>query len=259
MRAGDWLFLILAGLGAGLTVYDGVSGGALTGWMQQNLYAAAGPFGAALGQAGTLLSPLLLLPLLLALWGRFAPLPRPAERGLRAGILSIDAINRTIGDAARWLALGLVLVTVTVVIQRYVFGFASTRLQESVIYMHALLFLLSAGSTLLAGGHVRVDILYARLTERGKAWTEIAGTYLALIPMCWVILVTSGPYVNNAWRILERSRESDGLPLVFLLKTAIPLFAVLMLLQGLAMAGRAALTIAGREAPERPMAVTREL
>ena len=136
---------------------------------------------------------------------------------------------------------------------------AMTGLQESVIYMHALLFLLSSGITLLADGHVRVDIVYSKMTERGKAWTDLIGVYLALIPMGWLILVMSSPYVNASWRILERSRESDGLEFVFLLIAAIPLFAVMMILQGASMAARAALTISGRPVPGHPKPVEGEL
>ena len=128
--------------------------------------------------------------------------------------------------------------------------FSVTKLQESVIYFHALLFLLSSAVTLLAGGHVRVDIVYARLSDKAKAWTDILGVYLALFPMCWLILDTSRSYVGGAWQIMERSRESDGLPLIFLLKTAIPLFAVMMMAQGVSMAAKSALTIAGKPAPD---------
>ena len=171
----------------------------------------------------------------------------------------LDAISETLSDAVRWFALALVIVTVVVVIQRYVFGNSSTKLQESVIYLHSLLFLLSAGATLLHGGHVRVDVIYSKLSDQGKAWTDLFGYYLALVPMGVLILSTSRSYVGGAWRVLESSRESDGLPLVFALKTAIPLFAVLLILQGFAMTARAVLTLCGREAPVPGEPARREL
>jgi len=259
MRAGDFLLIAvilasLAGIGA-----DTASGGAVGSWVQENLPDIGASAGQALGWIGWVLSPLLVLPLLLGVYGRARGLPEPLARLLRRGIKAVDATNVTIGDAARWFALGLVIVTATVVIQRYVFGAASTKLQESVIYMHALLFLLSSASALLAGAHVRVDILYAKLSARGKAWTDLAGVYLALLPMCWLILDTSQSYVGGAWRILERSRESDGLPLVFLLKTAIPIFAVMMAAQAGAMAARAALTLSGRAQPAAPERAAAEI
>lgn len=259
MRAGDALLLIAIALGIVLSLIDSATGGGVSTWSQANLYRLAASAGSALGWIGLIASPLLLLPLVAAVWGRFAGLPGPLEALLRISARTIDAISTAIGDAARWFALGLVIVTATVVVQRYVFGIAMTGLQESVIYMHALLFLLSSGITLLADGHVRVDIIYTKLSERGKAWTDLIGVYLALIPMGWLILVMANPYVNASWRILERSRESNGLAFVFLLKAAIPVFAVMMILQGASMAARAALTISGRPVPGHPKAVEGEL
>jgi len=249
MRAGDILLLIVLALtGAGLVV-DGLTGGAIAAWISADLSSLGSGAGRILGWLGLVLSPLLLVPIAAAFWGRFASLPRGVERLLGTCARAIDAVSVTVADAVRWAALALVVVTAVIVIQRYVFGVSVTKLQESVIYLHAVLFLLSSAAALLTGGHVRVDIIYSNLTAKGKAWTDLAGTYLALIPMSWLILETSRSYVGGAWRILERSRESDGLPLVFLLKTSIPLFAVMMILQGLSMAARAALTLSNRPAP----------
>ncbi|MEE2525046.1 TRAP transporter small permease subunit [Hyphobacterium sp. HN65] len=249
MRGGDALLLLIIAISLLLVIGDGTSGGAVSGWIETSLYDQARGFGAAIRWIGWGLLPFLALPLLAGLLGRFAGLPNPLENLFNRIIGLFDSVSTVVGDAARWLALALVVVTATVVIQRYVFGFASTKLQESIIYLHALLFLLASGSTLLADGHVRVDIIYSKLSERGKAWTDMIGTYLALFPMALLILWVSTPYINASWRILERSRESDGLPLVFMLKTAIPVFAVLMILQGLSMAMRAALVLSGKDAP----------
>ena len=249
MRAGDLLLLLLIGASLAGLAADGASEGAFGAWLDEHLSAAGLTAGRILGWIGLVLSPLILLPLLSGLWGRFAALPGGLETALRRAALTIDAISITIGDAVRWSALALVVITAVIVIQRYVFGVSITGLQESVIYLHSILFLQSSAATLLNGGHVRVDIIYSKLSERARAWTDMAGVYLALIPMSWLILETSRSYVGGAWRILESSRESDGLPLVFLLKTAIPVFAVMMILQGLSMAARAALTLAGRDAP----------
>ncbi|PWE17968.1 permease [Marinicauda salina] len=259
MRAGDRLLIGLIAASLAGVVADGATGGAVQSWIQANLASYGGTAGEALGWLGLALSPFALIPLAAALWGRIAGLPDGAARLLTRAARAIDKISVTIADLARWFALGLVLVTVFVVVQRYVFGASSTKLQESVIYMHAGLFLLSSGAALLSGAHVRVDILFTKLGERGRAWTDLLGTYLALLPMCWLILQTSQSYVGGAWRILERSRESDGLPLVFLLKTAIPVFAVLMILQGLAMAARAALVLSDRPAPPAGATTEHEL
>tara|TARA_R110002073_G_scaffold18337_8_gene68077 strand:+ start:997 stop:1779 length:783 start_codon:yes stop_codon:yes gene_type:complete len=252
MRAGDGLILVLSASILALTVMDIATGGSVAAWAGANLAASAQALGGVLGVLGRLGWPLLLIPLLAALAGRFMTLPTALTGGLRRAIAIIDAISSSIGGAARWFALGLVIATATVVVQRYVFGYASTKLAESVIYMHAFLFLFASASTLLSDGHVRVDIFYSKMGARGKAWVDLLGTYLALIPMNLLILWASTGYMNSTWRILERSREADGLPLVFALKTAIPLFAVLMIAQGISMAARAALTIAGEKAPPTP-------
>jgi TRAP-type mannitol/chloroaromatic compound transport system permease small subunit len=146
------------------------------------------------------------------------------------------------------LALGML----TTVALRYVFGDSNTRLNEAVIYAHALCFLMAAPAALMRDAHVRVDVFHARLSAKGKAAVDIAGYALFLVPVMALLLVYAGPVVELAWRIGERSGETDGLPLVFLLKTAMPVFAVAMLAQGCASAGRAALTVRGLEAPPEP-------
>lgn len=243
MRAGDWLLVALFIATLCVIAADQLTGGSVQAWSAANLSRAGTEAGRLLSWAGWGLVPVVVLPLMAAVWAIFASLPDWLSLILTRIAGTIDAINTAIGDAARWFALALVIITSLIVIQRYVFGLSITKLQESVIYFHALLFLLSSAVTLLAGGHVRVDIIYSRLSQRAKAWTDLAGVYLALIPMCWLILDTSRSYVGGAWRIMERSRESDGLPLVFLLKTAIPVFAVMMIAQGVSMAARAALAV----------------
>jgi len=249
MKLADLLLLVVIAITILLLCLDAVSGSSVGGFLTAHLRNAAALAGTVLGWIALGLSPFLLIAMLSAFYGRFRGLPQPVSKLLRRLIAILDAISLTVGDMVRWAALGLVLVTGLIVVQRYVFGVSITKLQESVIYMHALLFLLSSAATLYNGGHVRVDIVYSKLSERGKAWTDLLGVYLALIPMCWLILITSESYVGGAWRILERSRESDGLPLVFLLKTAIPVFAVMMIAQGFAMASRAALTLSGETPP----------
>ena len=252
MQYGDRLILTAIAFGIVLVLADALTSGGVAAWSGQHLPAIAQHAGGWLMRIGLFVSPLLMVPLLSGIAGRFVTLPASLWTFQRRGIDVIDTITQTIGGAVRWFALGLVIATAIIVIQRYVFGFASTKLQESVIYMHALLFLMASGTALLNGGHVRVDVIYAKATARGKAWVDLLGTYLTLMPMCWLILWSSTGYMGSAWRILERSRESDGLPLVFLLKTAIPLFAILMILQGFSMAARAAMTLADETPPALP-------
>ena len=163
----------------------------------------------------------------------------------------IDRISTAIGRAAAWLILVVVVVQFAVVLLRYGFGTGSIRLQESVVYAHALAFLLAAAWTLKAGAHVRVDVFYRGANPRTRGIVDLLGTLLLLLPMAGLILWMSVPYAMRAWAILERSQETSGLPLVFLLKTAIPLFAVLVIMQGVAEAARAAAVVFGAAKRER--------
>jgi len=152
----------------------------------------------------------------------------------------IDRLNATIGRGAAWLAIAVVLLQFALVVARYLFGLGSVWLSETVVYAHATLFMLAAAWTLQAGGHVRVDIFYADASARAKALVDLIGALLLLLPFMLVLLCLSAPYATRSWAILEHSQETSGLPIVFLLKTLIPLFAILMALQGIAQAIHAA-------------------
>jgi len=162
----------------------------------------------------------------------------------------IDTINENIGRAVSWLTLFMVLVQFAVVVARYVFGVGFIWLQESIIYMHAFVFLAAAGYTLLYNGHVRVDIFYGRMNERGKAIVDLVGGVVFLLPMCAAIFWTSFGYVGRAWAVLEGSPEGDsGIPAVFLLKAMILVFCLVVALQGLALMARAILTLTAKAPP----------
>jgi TRAP-type mannitol/chloroaromatic compound transport system permease small subunit len=152
----------------------------------------------------------------------------------------IDRLNAAIGRGAASLAIAVVLLQFALVVARYLFGLGSVWLSETVVYAHATLFMLAAAWTLQAGGHVRVDIFYADASARAKALVDLIGALLLLLPFMLVLLCLSAPYATRSWAILEHSQETSGLPIVFLLKTLIPLFAILMALQGIAQAIHAA-------------------
>jgi TRAP-type mannitol/chloroaromatic compound transport system permease small subunit len=156
---------------------------------------------------------------------------------------AIDRLNGWIGRAAAWAVLAMMVVQFSIVVMRSAFGFGSLWMQESLHYLLAILVLLTAGWTLRSDGHVRVDIFYADATARTRAKVDLAGALLLLVPFMAAVIWFSWPYARRAWAILEGSREAGGIPLVFLLKSSIPLFAALMLLQGVAQAVRAALTL----------------
>ena len=152
---------------------------------------------------------------------------------------TIDRLNEWAGRLAAWAVFAAVFITFIVVIFRYGFEqFYSIALQESAMYFHALIFMLGAAYTLKHDGHVRVDIFYQNFSPRGKAIINLLGTVILLMPVCIFILWVSSDYVLASWQNLEGSREAGGLPLVFLLKSFIPLLAILLLLQATAEAIR---------------------
>ncbi len=158
---------------------------------------------------------------------------------------AIDRTNSITGKIIAWLTLGMVLVQFTVVVLRYVFGLGFIWMQESILYMHSLVFLVGAGFTLLREGHVRVDIFYRGATGRKKALIDICGVILLLIPFCILVWQVSLPYVMNSWAVLETSRETSGIPAIYLLKTLILVFTVLVGLQGISLAIKSLLVLTG--------------
>ncbi len=146
----------------------------------------------------------------------------------------IQVVTERVGRAVAWLATVLVVVTGLVVLLRYAFQTGSIALQESLIYINALLFTLGAGYALRHDGHVRVDIFYSRMTNRNRALVDAAGTLFLLFPVCGYILWSSWDYVALSWRIRESSAETSGLPIVYLLKTNILVLAVFLTWQGVA-------------------------
>ncbi|MDT8326664.1 MAG: TRAP transporter small permease subunit [Roseovarius sp.] len=148
---------------------------------------------------------------------------------------AIDQLNRAVASMIRWLALIMVLVQFCIVIGRYVFGFNSIAAQESVLYMHATLFMLGAGFTLLVDKHVRVDVFYAKVSNAARRRIDIFGHLFLLIPSMIALLYWSWPSVRNSWKILEGPISVGGIEAVFLLKSLIPAFCILILLQSLSL------------------------
>lgn len=161
----------------------------------------------------------------------------------------IDTLNDRIGNYVSWLAITMILIQFSTVVLRYIFGISFIWMQEGVVYLHATLFMMGAAYTLLHEGHVRVDIFYRTAPPRKKAMVDLAGAFVFLLPVCGLILWASVPYVINSWVMQEGSQETSGIQAVFLLKSLIVAFAVLMGLQGIAMALRSSLTLRGLPAP----------
>jgi TRAP-type mannitol/chloroaromatic compound transport system permease small subunit len=143
----------------------------------------------------------------------------------------LDHVNGVIGASAKWLSLIMVLVQFLVVVLRYVFGIGSIQLQESILYMHAILFLTGAAYTWSQDGHVRVDILYAQQTEKRKAAINFIGAIIFVVPVSLLIIWVSFDYVSFSWAVREGSRETSGIQGIYILKSFILVFASQICLQ----------------------------
>ncbi|MGQ9364699.1 TRAP transporter small permease subunit [Azospirillum sp. ST 5-10] len=164
---------------------------------------------------------------------------------------AIDRLNEGVGRVVSLLTVGTVLITFAVAVLRYGFSTGWVWLQESYVWINAFVVLAGAGYTLRHDGHVRCDFLYGTASPAGKAWVDLLGTLFFLFPTCGLVAWTASGYVAMAWERLEGSGQAGGLPGLFLLKTMIPVFCVLMALQGLATALRSASVIAEARARRR--------
>lgn len=169
--------------------------------------------------------------------------PAPFDRLARR----IDGFSEWTGRGIAWLTLAMVLLQFLVVLLRYGFNAGFIAMQESITYLHALVFMLGAAYTLKHEGHVRVDIFYRGMGERGRAWVDLLGTLLLLVPTFVFLIAVSWTTVFNSWALLEGSPEAGGLPLVFALKTVLLVMPVLMLVQSVSMVARTLLTLSGHD------------
>ena len=167
-------------------------------------------------------------------------------------VTSAIALNRNInlftestGRFISWLNIGLMLSICAVVFMRYVLNLGSIALQELAVYLHATIFLSACAYTLRHDGHVRVDIFYRQFSPRTKAWVDMLGTLLFLIPVCLFIGFMSWEYVEKSWALRETSHDPGGLPAVFLLKSLILVLVGTLLIQGVGECLRGLLTLTG--------------
>ena len=204
--------------------------------------------GTGLKWLGLALLPLFALPLIVL------SVPRLLDGVAKHLIALIDRFSGIALGGAMACGLLLVFSQLIVVLLRYAFGLSFTWLNEIVTYAFAAMFMLGAAAALRDGAHVRVDILRPRFGEAGRNWIELAGVYLLLFPICVRILMTSEAGLARSWMLLEGSRESDGLPILYLFKTLVPVFAVLLMAQGLSESLKAALRLTGVLPPAEPVA-----
>ncbi|WP_372426775.1 TRAP transporter small permease subunit [Salinarimonas chemoclinalis] len=160
---------------------------------------------------------------------------------------AFSGVNRVVGNVFSWLALAIVVVCFTVVLQRYVLSTTQVWMQDLYVWLNGAMFTAVAGFALLRDDHVRVDIFYRPASVRRKAVIDLVGVLIFIVPYCWVLYVYSLPWLQRSWRLFETSPNFGGMPGYFVLKTFILVFAALILLQGLAMIARSILILGGRE------------
>jgi TRAP-type mannitol/chloroaromatic compound transport system permease small subunit len=177
-------------------------------------------------------------------------LNRPEDILLRTA-RAIDRTTDLLGRAVSWFMLALVLVGVCIVVLRYGFRIGFAWLQESMIYLHGTAFLIGAAYAFRLDKQVRLDLYYSRMTPRMKTWVNIVGCLLIVIPLCVITVSQSFNYVLNSWFLLEGSMHRRGIPAVFLLKSMLWVFALLLAAQAISIVIRGSLFLARRlESPE---------
>ena len=144
----------------------------------------------------------------------------------------LDEIGEKIGTTVSWVSVLLAIIIGLDVIIRYVFQFTYVWMIEIEIYLFGMLFLLASGYTFKFDKHVRVDIFYTKLSQKGKAWIDLLGAVFLLIPWCYVVIVSSWYYGLSSFMIGEGSPQPGGLPALYVLKFCITLGFVFLLLQG---------------------------
>lgn len=161
---------------------------------------------------------------------------------------AIDRISELTGKAVAWLTLFMVVVTFIVVVMRYVFDAGLIWLQESVIWMHAVAFMLGAAYTLQQEDHVRVDVFYRTMSAKRRALVDIFGVLVFLLPLCAFLGWKSFDFVSASWSLREASRESGGLPypLIPILKTVLVIMPAALALQGFSLLLRSLNTLRRR-------------
>lgn len=162
-------------------------------------------------------------------------------------IINIGRLNRLIGNILIWFSLAAVLVCFTVVVQRYFLSTTQIWMQDLYVWINGAMFMGIAGFTFFRDGHVRVDIYYRAAALKNKAWRDLIGVLIFLIPFCSIVWMYALPYVQRSWRLMESSANPGGMPGLFILKTFILVFVALVFLQGISIALRSILVILNKQ------------
>ena len=175
---------------------------------------------------------------------------RPSESPIRRLARKIDAWQDAFGRALSWLMLVMVLVVFSDVVMRYALNVTSVFTQELEWYLFAITYLLGAGYVMLYDEHVRVDIVYSRLSPRRKAWLDFILLFVFFFPSCLMIVYTTWPFFRNAYMVLEGSPDPGGIPARWALKGVIIIAFAILAIQGFSQAVKNYYVARGWEEPE---------
>jgi TRAP-type mannitol/chloroaromatic compound transport system permease small subunit len=157
----------------------------------------------------------------------------------------IDAMNERVGHLVYWLILAAALVSAGNASVRYAFDTSSNAWLELQWYLYSAVFLLCAGYTLLHNEHVRIDVIIGHSRPKQRAWIDLLGGLLFLLPMAIIITILAWPVVAESYVRNEFSADAGGL-LRWPVKLLIPAGFLLLALQGLSEIIKRALFLAGR-------------
>jgi TRAP-type mannitol/chloroaromatic compound transport system permease small subunit len=165
-------------------------------------------------------------------------------------LIRLEKISAMVGRSVSYLMLLMTVVSVTIVIVRYLFQSGSIAMQDSITYLHATVFIFSMGYCLQQNAHVRVDIFYEKMSFKKKALVDLFGTLFLLLPFSFFTLWVSFPYVQRSWEMGEKSAEAGGLPAIFLLKSLLLVFVFVLIFQAIIEIIKNALILLGSDVSE---------
>ena len=157
----------------------------------------------------------------------------------------LDRINTYIGYLCGIFAFSMVIVVFSVVVLRYGFSIGFIWMQEIYDWLHSFIFMMGSGFTYLANEHVRIDVFYRDASAKYKATVDILGNIFLLIPFLYIIWKFSFPFVYRSFLMNEVSREAGGMPALYILKSAILWFCIVLFIQIISNICKSILSLSG--------------
>ena len=157
-----------------------------------------------------------------------------------------ERLVEALGRFASWLTLLLVVIICGDVISRYLFNKSSVAIYELEWHIFSMIFLLGAAYAFKHDRHVRVDVVYSRLSPKAQAWINLVGTVVLLLPFCVILLIEGWDFVTNSYRLLESSADAGGLPARYIIKSAIPVGFLFVTIQAFSVICKSILILTDR-------------